>query len=712
MQVALELEKEVAVTADRSSLDRLLSPRSVAIVGVSERPGSLGRIALENLLRFEFKGDIHLVNPTKPEILGRPVVPSIMDMPMGVDCVVMAVPNSAILASVKACAERGVGGIVIFSAGFAEAGPEGAAVQAEITAVAKAAGIAILGPNCLGFINFVDGVPMAFSMAEPCPVKENAVAVVSQSGAMSALVRAALHSRGISISLGLSTGNEAVCGVEDFLEHTLNAGRAKVICMVVEHFRDPKRFLRLAEEARRKGVPIVLLHPGRSSAARVSAQTHTGAMVGDYELMRTPVERRGVILVETIEEVIDLTELASRCPKRPHDGIAVLGESGAYKALTLDYCEDIGLTLPEPVGASAEALEALAPGLIHASNPVDLTAQGLVDPTIYDRAAQALMADGRCGSILITLMVTAPQVADRKLPPLLETLPQWAQKWTTVFAMLGEDTPVAQTLIDQIRDAGVPFFRSPERALRAVSRYTAWSQVAVQDHDAAATAPAERLKPGTVPEHAAKDLLQASGLPMPPRRLARTLEDAQAAARELGYPLVMKVQSPQASHKSDIGGVLLGIADDEQLKDRWARMQAVIADKLPGADVHGVLIERMSQQGVELILGARNDEHWGALVSVGFGGVEAEVAKDVVHLAPDMTADEIIAKLKTLKRAALFGPFRGREPRDLAAVAVAVQAVGRFMLTHPEVSELDINPLTVLAEGKGAIALDALMVAT
>lgn len=694
---------------ERSAIGRLLNPASLAIAGISPSPGSLGRVVLENLERFGFGGTIHLVHPTRSEVSGRPCLPSLDQLPDAVDCVVLAVPVANILESVEACARRGVGGVVIFSAGFAEMGAEGEKLQARLAAVASAHGMAVEGPNCLGFINYVDGIPLTFSATEPARVTGPGVAVLSQSGAMAAAVRAALHGRGLEVTLSVSTGNEAVNGLEDFLEHALATGASKVISLVAEHIRDPRRFLALAFAAHRAGVVLVMLHPGRSKAGRQSAQTHTGALVGDYRLMQVPVERAGVLLVDTLEELIDLTELACRCPRRPHGGVAVMGESGAYKALTLDYCEDIGLALPQPRGLAAEQLATLAPGLILPTNPVDLTAQGLADPTLYGRAADALMADGDCGSLLVTIILSSPQMAARKMPPLIAALPDWASRFTTVFAMLGEDSPVGEGIIEAVRATGVPFFRSPERALRAVERFSVWAERPLAT-DGNEPKPAAPLRAGTISEYEAKDALESCGLPMPRRRLVHSLAEARDAAGAIGFPVALKLQSQDLTHKSNVGGVILGIAHQDELAARWAEMEAVAARHLAGLSNEGVLIERMAARGLELILGARNDPDWGTLISVGLGGVEAEALADVIFLAPDLTGSQIVASLRALRGAALLDTFRGRPARDVNAVADAVIKVGAFMRAHPEVEELDINPLVVLAAGEGVVALDALMI--
>ena len=693
----------------RPSIERLLNPKSVAIAGISSTPGSLASIVLDNLRRFGFSGSVHLVHPKQDEIQGLRCVRSVRDLPYCIDCVVLAIPVAGVLDAVKACAERGVGGVVIFSAGFAELGPAGKAVQDEIGAIARASGMAIEGPNCLGYVNYADGIVITFSVTEPHPLSGPGIAVVSQSGAMATVVRAGLHSRGLDVSVAVSTGNEAANGTEDFLEHLLASPQTRVVAMVAEHFRDPQRFLALARQARERDVALVLLHPGRSAAARQSAQTHTGALAGDYDVMRTLVERQGVIVVDTLEELIDLADCALRCKVRPFGGVAVLGESGAYKALTLDYCESIGVELPQPEGEAARALNAIAPGLIVASNPLDLTAQGLVDPSLYGRSLQSLMASPRCGSLLVTIILSNEKLAFRKMPPVIEAMKPYAATHTVVFAMLGEDSPVPDAIVKEVRDAGIPFLRSPERALRALRRFTDWAETPQARATPAPVAGAPRLPTGVIPEHAAKDILAKAGVRMPPRRLVADLDGALGAAAALGFPVALKVQSPALSHKTNVGGVILGLHNADDLRAGWQRLQANLAKHATGVAIDGVLVESMAGRGLELILGARNDPDWGPVIAVGLGGVFTELLKDVRLMTTDRDRGEIEAALRRLKGAALLDAFRGTPARDVDAVIDAIAALGAFVRAHPEVSEIDINPLMVFAKGEGALAVDALI---
>ena len=372
-----------ATGTDHQALDRLLRPRSVVIVGASDKPGALGASVLSNLSRNGFAGDIHLINPKRAEIGGRPCLPSVDALPEGVDAAVLAIPRAAVLDTVKALAARRVGAAIIFSAGFAEGGEQGLAEQHEIGRIAAQSGMIVEGPNCLGMTNFIDRVPLTFVETDAVPLGDRkGIGIVSQSGAMACVLGTTLASRDLGLSFSVSTGNEAASSVEDYVDYLLDDDATQVIAMIVEQFRKPRRFLAAARRARTLGKTIVLLHPGKSSAARESAATHTGAMAGDYQLMRAKVERAGVIVAETLEELGDIAEIALRCPAVPATGVAVLGESGAFKALTLDLCEGLALDLPQVDDGNAPALRAALPD-------VSITLSHEVCPEVreYERAS-------------------------------------------------------------------------------------------------------------------------------------------------------------------------------------------------------------------------------------------------------------------------------------------------------------------------------------
>lgn len=698
--------------SDRPAIERMLRPRSIAIVGASPTPGSLGQSLLANLERFAFRGDIHLVSATRSEIGGRPCLKSASDLQEGVDCAALAIPRAGILDAVKGCAARGVGGVIIYAAGFAETGPEGQKLQAEIARIARDHGMAVSGPNCLGHINYVDNIPLTFSSCAPVPLAgRRGIGIVSQSGAMATVFRAALHPRDIAISHSISTGNEALNGTEDFLDFLIDDEATHVILMLVEQFRQPQRFLAAARRAHAAGKPIVLLHPGRSAAARASAKTHTGALSGDHEVMRALVTHAGVALVDTLEELHDLGELMIRWSSPPRGGAAVISDSGAFKAMVLDFCEHSDLAVPEPTGATKDSLAALAPDLILPTNPLDVTAQSLVDPDLYRKAMKPFLDDPRYGSVVLSVVLSSPTHSQRKMAPIINALQDFGSPKPVVFAMMGEDSEVAPEIIAQLRNLGVPFFRSPERALRALAKLAAVRAPQGALAAPAAAAAGERLPPGVIPEYAAKKLLAGAGIPVPRAALAKDLNDAQRAAAQIGYPVVLKAQSAALSHKSDVGGVVLGIADDASLANAWRKLHADIANARADLQLDGVLVEAMARPGVELILGARNNPDWGASLTVGLGGVWTEALRDVRVLPALLEPSAIVDELRKLKGASLLTGYRGKPALDLDAIADIAAKLGQFASAHPEVAEIDINPLVVYPRGEGAIAVDALIVA-
>lgn len=692
-----------------SSIDRLLRPKSVAIVGASPTPGALGASVLGNLERNGFSGDIHLINPRRDEINGRPCLKSVDDLPEGVDTAVLAIPQAAVVDTVAALARRKVGSAVIFSAGFAEGGEAGLAAQAEIARIAHESGMTIEGPNCLGLVNHVDGVTLTFvETVTKAPGDKGGVGIVSQSGAMAAVLSTVFLGRDVDLTFSVSTGNEAASGVEDYIEYLIDEPATRVIVLLVEHFRQPRRFLAAAQAAREAGKTLVLLHPGKSSAARESAATHTGAMAGDYKVMRLLVERAGVVLAESLEELADIAEIALRSPALPAGGTAVLGESGAFKALMLDLAEELGLDLPKLDDTSA--LRAAMPDFVAVSNPVDLTAQGLVDPDLYYRVLEALLGDERFGAVAIGLIQTDPVTIGIKAPPILRALRELKPSKPVIVSGLDEGAPIPPQIAADLRAAGATYFPSSERALRAIARLNAASGRDLRRAEIAALPP-ELLtaQSGVIPEYRAKALLKPLGVTFPEGRFATTAEEAQAAAEAIGYPVVLKAQSPELSHKSDAGGVVLSLNSPEAVAEGWARIYADVERYRPGLKLDGVLVERMGKRGVELIVGGRNDPEWGPVILAGFGGVQAEILQDVRLLTPDLPLEAIVAELHKLKSGALLRGFRGSPALDVEAVAGLIQAVGRLLSHAPWVEEIDLNPVVVYPRGEGAVALDALI---
>jgi acyl-CoA synthetase (NDP forming) len=701
----------VAAEAARNDLARLLRPRSIAIVGVSPEPGSIGGAVLGNLERFGYRGDIHLVSRNRSDIGGRRCLGSIDDLPEGCDVALLALPAAAIAEAAAACARRRVGAAMIYAAGFAETGVEGRAQQDKIAAIAREAGMLLAGPNCTGLANFNDRVPLTYEpLTPPLTTDAPAVAVVAQSGAMASALRRALRAKRLNIYLVVSTGNEAGLGAEDYLEYLVEDARTKAIVLFVEQFRQPQRFLAIAARARKTRKPIVLLHPGRSARARQSAATHTGALAGDYAVMAAMIRHESVVLAETIEELIDTAELLARFPEPPMRGAAIVTNSGAFKGFALDFCEAIGLDLPKPAPGTLDALRKTVPAFATVDNPLDTTGQTIKDPWIFTDSAKHLLADPAIGSLIVSIVPGGPKQAMAKVDALLP--PMSASDKPSAIVVMGDEQPLPAEFFPAFRDKGIPGFRSPERALRAMALATAYGR-----HRAVPAAPApdialpeiEVLQGGAIPEYAGKELVRALGIPVPRGALASTIEEARAVAERIGYPVVLKAQAPELTHKSDAGGVIVGIRDADALSVAWERLHHNIAQARPDLALDGVLVEKMAASGLELVIGGRRDPAWGPVLMVGLGGVWIETLRDVRLLPADASLAAIGDEIGKLKAAALLRGARGQPPADIDALADALARIGALLREHPEITEIDINPLIVYPKGQGVLALDVLL---
>jgi acetate---CoA ligase (ADP-forming) len=693
-------------------IDRLLRPKSVAVVGASDRHGALGATLLNNLVQYEFAGDIYPVNPKRDELLGLKVYHSVEELPEGIDCAVLAIPRPFVLDTVRQLAERKCGAVVIYSAGFSEAGEEGMRDQLELARIAEEYGMVIEGPNCLGCTNYVARVPLTFvetNMKTP-PKGTRAVGIASQSGALAAVLATALHPRDLYVSTSVSTGNEAASGVEDYVEWLVDDEDTHVIAMYVESLRRPKAFIAAARRAREAGKPIVILHPGKSNKALESAATHTGAMAGDYALMKAKLSREGVIFADTLEELGDITEIALRCKALPGAAMAVLGESGALRGLAFDIAEDIGLDLIHLDDENSPALRAILPDFVPVSNPTDITALGLSEPEIYTKVLTALLEDERIGSVVASIIQSDPITAKIKFPHIIKVLEDGTFPKPLVFAGVDEGARVPEDYIEGLRKVGIPWFPSTERAYRAIARLADLAKRDLTDRSGEPIAvPGLDQVSGVVPEYKAKQLLRPLGIAFPEGRFAANASAAAEAAEAIGYPVAMKAQAAALGHKSDAGGVILGLKSADEVRQAFERMNDSVETYDASIALDGVLIEAMGRMGTEMIVGAKNDPEWGPVVLAGFGGVTAEILKDVRLFTPDMDQAAVHEGLLDLKQAAVLKGYRGSPALDVAALAGLIVQMARIMAGNPAIREIDLNPVIVHPEGEGVVALDALM---
>jgi acetate---CoA ligase (ADP-forming) len=696
-----------------AAVERLMRPRSVAIIGISSKPGSAGHTALANLIVNKFAGDIYLVGRSGGEIEGRKVYTTVDELPEGVDLAVFTLPAAGVKEALEACVRRKVRAAAVFASGFAEAGNRKG--QEEIAKIASDGGIAMLGPNCLGYTNFVDGLNIGFASAQPVPKLGNtgvpALAIISQSGGFMAHLRQAFDGRNLQTSYTVSPGNEGGLDLVDFVEFLTTDKSTQAIVLYAEHIRRPAEFLVAAKAARAAGKPIILMHPGRGQAAQKAAQSHTGALAGNYEVMRTQVAHAGIALVETLDELADTSEILARYPEPPTKGVGILTFSGAFCAIAHDFCEAIGFDVPEMSKEGAEALKKRLPGFVTPHNPLDLTTQPIWEPDLVGLGTKVLLDDPGIGSVVISITVGGPEQSVKYLKGIIEALK--GNKKPLVFSVLGDTSPLAPEFLTLARDNHVILSRSSERSLRAMAQATAHGRaVAVAKNSAPATPIPNlpKLGSGPQPEWLGKQVFAAAGIKIPDGALAKTADEAVATAKKIGFPVAMKAQAAKLAHKTEAGGVMLNLADEAGVRAAWQKLHDNIEKHAPGLKLDGVLVEKMSQKGLELVVGAKRDPLWGPVVLVGLGGIMVEALGDVRLLPADLSEAAIVDELHKLKAAKLLGPFRGAPAVDVEAVAKVAATIGRLMRTVPEIEEIDVNPLIALPKGQGVIALDALIV--
>jgi acyl-CoA synthetase (NDP forming) len=694
---------------------RVLRPNSIAVVGVSSQANSTGVTVVANIIASGYDGSLHIVSRNATEIEGRACLKTVEELPEGVDLVVCTVPSAAVRETIEACVRRKAHAAVVFASGFAELGDAGTTEQSAIGKIAAEGGIALLGPNCLGFTNYIDGFGIGFA-GRSTPKRTQAgpaVALIAQSGALTGHFMLAFGARNLPLTYSVSTGNEAGLGIEDFVEFLADDATTRAIVLFAEQIRRPHDFLAALSRCRACGKPVILFHTGRSVRARESARSHTGAMAGEYAVTRTFASHGGAAVVESIEELVDVAEILAHFPKPPTAGVGVVTVSGAFCGVALDLCDDVGLDVPRLAPKTESKLKSVLPSFAQPSNPLDLTTQPVRDPELLGKGLAALLADPGIGSVVVAIMPgPAPPQAVRYLKGLHPAIKNPAKP--VVLAMMGDGSPLTEEFYAIVRESGIVLSRSPERSLRAVARVTEYGRVCAASANRSRCKPIQALPPvprGTVPEYAAKQYLAGIGINIPEGDLAQNVEDASRIATRIGYPVVLKAQHASLEHKSEIGAVAVGIASEADLRRSWARVIENVRRARPDLRLEHLLVEKMAAPGVEIIVGANRDPNWGPVLLVGLGGIWTEALDDVRLLPPCLSEGMILTEIAKLKGYALLRGARGSPPRDCATLAKTVMLVGEVILARPEVSEIDINPFVLYGEDHGGVAVDALIVA-
>jgi acetyl-CoA synthetase (ADP-forming) len=694
----------------RLSIRDIVHPRAVAVFGASDNKDKFGGRVMHYLTRHGYAGRILPINPNRSEVLGHPAYPAIGKAPGPVDVAILAVPAAALLGAVGECAEAGVGCCVIMTTGFAEAGGEaGRERQRTLVDIAQRSGMRIVGPNCMGLISPLAKMALTSSLVlEIDEIRTGPIGLVSQSGALMVSIFNRAHDAGIGFSLCVSLGNQCDLEICDFIDYLIDDPETRAICVYVEGFVDGQRFLRSAAACRAAGKPLILVKTGRTEAGVRSAQSHTASLAGSYDVLRAACEKHGVLLTDDPDGMVRAADLLCRWPTLSGNGIGVLSSSGGGAGIGVDRTVEAGMRLATLSDATKARLrEILLPP--QADNPIDLGGR-----LGGDVAGTAI----KCASILSS----DPDVA--ALHVVLTTVPFYeATTGELAKGALASGKPVLVSVTPGsaadgprrvLRELGCPYFDSVDQTLRVLKlmmqkRAFPPAQPAIDrpkdlpKPDALATLPAGRL---TEPE--AKRLLAQYGVPVTREVVAKDVEAAQRTARDIGFPVVLKAVARDLVHKSDVGGVKLGLADEAAVASAWDEIARALRKALPGAALEGCLVQEMAKGEAELIIGARRDPQFGPVVLVGFGGIMVEVLEDVQLALAPVSPQEAEAMLRRLRLWPILSGARGRPSLDVARVADAVVRVSWLAADlGARFVDLEINPLLVRRAGAGAIAVDA-----
>jgi acyl-CoA synthetase (NDP forming) len=697
--------------AQRAAVRTLLEPASIAIVGASDKSRWSVNV-IDNLRGGGYAGKVHLVNPRGAIAHGQQCVTSCAAVGERIDVGLIMAPGGAVADAVADLAAAGARSAVIITAGFSETGEQGAALQEKVRAVAAAKGVRLLGPNCLGYINFTNRA-YVWTTAVKAPSRNSGVAIVSQSGATAYFLSTLAYQQDVGLSHVISTGNEADLDSSSFIDYLLEQPDARAIAIFAETFRNPAHFLRVAERALSLGKPLVVLKMGASEVTAKSAMAHTGALVGDDRVFEGICEQYGIIRARSMEELLATADVLSRTGVLRPGGLGVVTNSGGVGEIAADTAHLRGIHLPELSGDAQAAMVKTIPEMATAHNPIDLT--GTVSPEQVEGAVLAMASMPDCSAILCPwydIPTTQEEVSER-LTALHHHLAHGMASLDVPGLLVSYTNPVVNDMARGIvAETGANYLACGlDRALAGFAGAFKWSQRFREHKERKATAATLRSVTSERPrsEREALDYLSRHGVPVVPASVVTDAAGAVAAARALAAPVVIKVASPDIAHKSDIGGVVLNLRGDEAVRAGFEQVMAAARQRCPEARLDGAIVAPMRGRGIELFVGFSRDPQWGPILAVGLGGVWVEVLQDVALRPLPVDAGEVRRMLTGLRGAKLLAGQRGVPAADLDAVAAAIANIGEAILTlGPELAELDVNPLWVC--GNQIEALDALFV--
>ena len=691
-----------------SDLEPLLRPRSIAILGASADLTKVNGRTLKYLLAKGYGGKIFPVNPKYDRIGSLRCYPDVASLPEAPDLAVVAVPARAVASSLRALGERGTRAAIVFSSGFSEMGEAGRSLEAEVLAAARAAGMRLCGPNCLGLINAFDAVVATFGQYADGETPPGPVAFVTQSGAFGTAIAALARRRGLGLGYFVNTGNEADVEFVQAMRAVLADPRIRVGAGYLEGLRDGRGLLALAELALREAKPLVLAKVGRTGAGARAAASHTGSLAGADDVFDGVIRGRGVIRARNEEHMLDIVEAFARCPLPEGDGLGIITQSGGAGVLMADRAEELGMRVPVLAPDTQKRLKDVLPGFGTSANPVDITGQFVAEPALLRDAVRIVLDDPQVHAGIVWIQLMDAHVD--ALLAIFEEIQTQIRKPLVVCWVAASDRALAG-----LRQRGIAVLRGAEPAVDACAALMRFAKarrdfLADETARSALRVPAPGLPEGegAVPALAARRLLDGAGVRTAACELARDAGEAAAAADRLGYPVALKIESPDILHKTEARGVKLGLRDAAAVRAAHAELLEAARRFRARARIDGVLVQAMAQGDVELVVGLQRDRTFGTVVMAGLGGIHVEILKDVAFRAAPVTAAEAGRMLDELRGRALLDGARGRPPVDRVALAQLVSAVSCFgAAAGDRLESLDLNP--VIAGPEGAIAVDWLL---
>ncbi len=698
----------------RDNLRMLFWPRSIAVIGASNREGTVGRELFANILMNGYTGVVYPVHLTAKSILGVKAYPSVLHVPDEVDLAVVIVPAVAVPAAIEECGQKGVKSAIVISAGFKELGEQGRLLERKVKEKADKYNIAMVGPNCFGMINTDPRVRLNSTFGRVMPGHGN-IAFISQSGALGIAALEFARARDIGLSKFISIGNKADVSENDLLSYLKDDDETDVILLYLEDLRSPAEFMELArlitgEAARNK--PILAIKSGRTSEGAKAASSHTGALAGSDAAYDAFFEQCGIMRVESLSDLFEYAMAFASQPIPKQDRVAIITNAGGAGIMATDAAIRSGLKLAQLSDETRKTMSAGLPASASVANPVDVL--GDSDEKRYAQTLKSLLADPNVDGVITiwtpTLMAETEDVAKG----IAEVAKGAGKPVLGCLMSLGEPRKIAEAL------GGIPSYTLPETAVKAMSllaQYGLWLNRPRTEVKQFADVKTSRVKELVelvksrerkfITEPEAHEILACYGLPTLPSTLAKTADEAVAAAQKIGYPVVIKIVSPDVLHKTEFGGVRVNISGDDNLRSEYDALLKTVNERRPGADIWGVFVQKMAPKGREFILGMNRDPQFGPLLMFGMGGILVELLKDVsFRVAPvrELSAQTMITEIKGYK---LITGFRGEPPADADKIVECIERLSQLVMDFPELDEVDINPFVAYEKGKGAVCLDA-----